>query len=144
MGIKGKRIDVTASEMMELRNQGYSNHDIAKMLDIGISTVVRYIGKQGRRMERLTAFEDKPINTAQTTVTHTDIYSPKPLKESYALCDSITAEIDHGAELLTITTDFGQICVDYARARELARFLVWASDKCKPRGGGEDGEKQIP
>lgn len=42
-----RKIYVTASEMMELRKQGMSNHDIAKSLDISANTVLRYIGKQG-------------------------------------------------------------------------------------------------
>lgn len=42
-----RKIYVTASEMLELREQGLSNHDIAKSLDVSINTVRRYIGSQG-------------------------------------------------------------------------------------------------
>ena len=42
-----RKINVTASEMMELRKQGMSNYDIAKSLDISGATVRRYIGTQG-------------------------------------------------------------------------------------------------
>ena len=42
-----RKIYVTAAEMLELRDQGLSNHDIAKSLDISYQTVIRYIGKQG-------------------------------------------------------------------------------------------------
>lgn len=55
------KIGVTPGEMLELREQGLSNHDIAKELDISYQTVVRYIGKQGRRMEGLAAFKDTPL-----------------------------------------------------------------------------------
>lgn len=48
------RIGVSVSEMMELRNQGYSNKDIAKMLDISIPSVYRYIGGQGCHMASVT------------------------------------------------------------------------------------------
>jgi predicted transcriptional regulator len=43
----GRRIGVTASEMLTMREEGMSNHDIAKALDISVPTVLRYIGKQG-------------------------------------------------------------------------------------------------
>lgn len=55
-----RKIDVTAGEMLELRKQGLSNHDIAMCLDISEQTVRRYIGKQGGHMERLEAFADTP------------------------------------------------------------------------------------
>ncbi len=55
-----KRIYVTKSEMMALREQGMSNHDIAKSLDISYQTVLRYIGKQDGHMEGLAGFRDAP------------------------------------------------------------------------------------
>ena len=42
-----KKLEVTPSEMLELRAQGMSNHDIAKSLDVDTTTVYKYIGKQG-------------------------------------------------------------------------------------------------
>ena len=42
-----KKLEVTPAEMLELRAQGMSNHDIAKSLDVDTATVYRYIGKQG-------------------------------------------------------------------------------------------------
>lgn len=53
-----RKIDVTAGEMLELREQGLSNHDIARSLDISYETVRRYIGNQNGRMENLAAFAD--------------------------------------------------------------------------------------
>ena len=41
------KLEVTPAEMLELRAQGMSNHDIAKSLDISMSAVYRYIGSQG-------------------------------------------------------------------------------------------------
>lgn len=61
MGIKGKKLEVSASEMMALRNEGYSNRDIANLLEISDLTVRRYIGPQGKRMESMAAFKtEKP------------------------------------------------------------------------------------
>lgn len=42
-----KKLEVTPAEMLELRAQGMSNHDIAKSLDISMSAVYKYIGSQG-------------------------------------------------------------------------------------------------
>lgn len=56
----GRKIYVTAAEMLELRKQGMSNHDIAKSLDICYATVLNYIGKQDGKMEGLAAFKDAP------------------------------------------------------------------------------------
>lgn len=55
-----RKIYVTADEMLQLREQGLSNHDIAKSLDISYATVVRYIGRQDGHMEALAAFKDTP------------------------------------------------------------------------------------
>lgn len=40
-----RKLQITASEMLEMRKQGMSNHDIAKSLEISYPTVLRYIGK---------------------------------------------------------------------------------------------------
>lgn len=40
-----KRLEVTASEMLELRRQGYDNKQIAEQLEVSYVTVWRYIGK---------------------------------------------------------------------------------------------------
>ena len=53
-----KRIGVSKSEMLQLREQGFSNKDIANLLEISYATVCRYIGPQGGRMESLAAFDE--------------------------------------------------------------------------------------
>lgn len=57
--MRGKKCEVSASEMMEMRREGLSNKDIAELLEISVPTVHKYIGKQGGRMERLAVFADK-------------------------------------------------------------------------------------
>ena len=42
-----RRIDISAEEMLAMREDGMSNYDIAAALDISVVTVRRYIGKQG-------------------------------------------------------------------------------------------------
>lgn len=40
-----RKLEVTASEMLELRRQGYDNKQIAEQLEVSYATVWRYIGK---------------------------------------------------------------------------------------------------
>lgn len=51
--MRGKSVlqEVSIDEMMELRNEGYSNNEIAELLDCSYQTVKRYIGIQGFRMQ---------------------------------------------------------------------------------------------
>lgn len=55
------KLELSVSELMQLRNDGYSNKDIARILDISVATVYNYIGKQGCRIPSATAsFISKP------------------------------------------------------------------------------------
>ena len=141
MGKRGRRLDVTASDMMELRNQGYSNYDIAKMLDIGQSTVQRYIGAQGKRMERLAAFKEKPTaKAAEEPTPHVEVYKPQAISEEYAICKSnpINITIDHVAEAICVKSGYGEIILDYDQSRELVQFLAWASrERCDSKESEE-------
>ena len=49
-----RKIEVTAEEMLALRNEPYclTNIEIAKRLDISLSTVLKYIGKQNGQPSR--------------------------------------------------------------------------------------------
>ena len=42
-----RKLGVSKNEMLQLREQGYSNKDIANLLEIHYATVHRYIGAQG-------------------------------------------------------------------------------------------------
>lgn len=56
-----KRLELSVSEIRQLREDGYSNKDIARILDISVATVYNYIGKQGCRIPSATAsFDTKP------------------------------------------------------------------------------------
>lgn len=65
------KLEISVSEMRELRNQGYSNTDIARILDISVGSVYNYIGSQKCRMESVIATEKEnstPPQTPQITV----------------------------------------------------------------------------
>lgn len=44
-----RRLELSTSEILEMRKQGMSNKEIAKALDVSVPTIVRWIGAQGRR-----------------------------------------------------------------------------------------------
>ena len=142
--MKGERIGVTASEMLELRKQGYSNRDIANMLDICTQTVRNYIGRQDGRMDNLEAFKDKPKPekaVAASAEPAIPTYVPKVTSARYKVSDELDVEIDHVGETLCIETINSDICITLDEARELVRFLAWASDKCKPTKENENEDK---
>lgn len=123
-----RKIDVTVSEMLQLRAQGMSNHDIAKSLDISVATVRRYIGAQGQRMERLAAFADaKPEPKKNETEEAPAIpqYDPKPFKESYEI-GNYTIELNNDDRLIEIA---GLIILSYEDIPDLVQFLAWAMRK---------------
>lgn len=124
-----RKIHVTAAEMMEMRQQGMSNHDIAKSLDISVPTVRRYIGPQGERMENLAAFADPPTRkktekeSAEMPVVPK--YEPKPFKEMYSVGDT-SVELDNDDHLITMSSESGDIVFAYEDIPDLVQFLAWA------------------
>ena len=122
MGFRGRKLDITPSELMELRNQGYSNSDIAQMLDISKTTVQRYIGKQGCHMGHLAAFEDKPKNKAVVAPAEPAIppYVPTLVTEQYVIGDceeQIGVEINHECETMKIDANGGDILITFDQVR---------------------------
>lgn len=122
-----KKIYVTASEMMEMRNRGMSNADIANSLDIHVNTVRNYIGRQDGHMEGYAAFKDNPSRrkTEAKYMPMIPKYEPKPVHEEYrvgnhAVCiDSITRSV-------TVDGDDGEITIPFESVPDLVQFLAWA------------------
>lgn len=126
-----RKIDVTASEMMQLREQGLSNHDIARSLDISANTVRRYIGVQPGGMENLEAFRDVPsprLAVKKEIVERAALlpkYAPKPVLEKYRIKDCMV-EIDNDHRVMSIDVDGSFVIVPYDLIPELTEFLAWA------------------
>lgn len=124
-----RKIYVTASEMLEMRKQGMSNHDIAKSLDISVPTVIRYIGKQGERMENLAAFADPPARKKRKKETEAPPvvpkYDPKPVLERFVIGD---CEITMNADIreISISSCGGEFLAAYDDIPQLVQFLAWA------------------
>lgn len=128
----GRKIFVTAAEMLELRKQGMSNHDIAKSLDISLPTVLRYIGKQGGKMEGLAAFKDtsrKKEEVKEEAVIPK--YEPKPIKEAFVIGD-MGITLNHDSRVMYFDFAFDQAYksidreIPYDKIPDLVQFLAWA------------------
>lgn len=120
----GRKIYVTAQEMLQLREQGMSNHDIAKSLDISYATVVRYIGRQDGHMEGLAAFKDTPPRKEEKelevhAVTH---YEAKPVVETFSV-SKCRIMLDHENRCVVIDDE---IMLPYDRMPDIVQFLAWA------------------
>ena len=130
-----RKIYVTASEMLEMRKQGMSNHDIAKSLDISVPTVIRYIGKQGERMENLAAFADPPTRKKRKKETEAPPvvpkYEPKPVKEAYVI-GNLEVTLNNDDRVLHIHTSrddsvaYNGKCISYDDIPDFVQFLAWA------------------
>ncbi len=147
-----RKIGVTASEMRQLREEGLSNYDIAKALDISYNTVRRYIGTQGgRKMERLEAFKDTPRKDAPKTVSvPNDVpkippYKPMAKSELYRLNEEKEILIDYERNVMYLrskNTDStsmlkDMVTINFSEVVDIIQFLVWAQ-KEKIEKGGED------
>lgn len=135
--MRGKKVEVSAAEMMEMRREGLSNKDIAELLEISEPTVYKYIGKQGRRMERLAAFAGKgkkqPEAKEEIRETKKQMTKPKyvPAEETYAV-GSVQVAVSNIVRYLTIKKDGDSVTLSYEQAAELLEFLAWLGrERCQ-------------
>lgn len=134
--MRGKKVEVSAAEMMEMRREGLSNKDIAELLEISEPTVYKYIGKQGRRMERLAAFAGKgkkQEEQEEIRETKKQMTKPKyvPAEETYAV-GSVQVAVSNIVRYLTIKKDGDSVTLSYEQAAELLEFLAWLGrERCQ-------------
>ena len=137
-----RKIYVTAAEMLELRKQGLSNHDIAKSLDISYPTVLRYIGKQDGKMEGLEAFKDaKPLKEEQEEAVKPIIpkCEPKPVVETFKVgkCRIMMSKENR---CLWINDE---ALLSYDCIPDLVQFLAWATrTRMEVTADGEEDKQQ--
>lgn len=121
-----KKIEVSQSEMLHMREQGLSNKDIANVLEISVATVFRYIGPQGGRMESLAAFnEPKP----EKVETHMEEHKPATkavdsLEMVYEIVKSadgsFRAEVDYESKCVSILDS----TIAFEQLAELSTFII--------------------
>ena len=125
--MRGSRIGVTAAEMLTMREQGMSNRDIARCLDISDQTVRNYIGRQDGRMEGYAAFKNPPSRKKMETEEMPVLpkYNPKPVHEEYHVGNH-TVSLDSITRSVTVDGDDGEITLPYESIPDLVQFLAWA------------------
>lgn len=125
----GRKIYVTAAEMLTMRENGMSNHDIAKALDISLPTVIRYIGRQDGRMEGLAAFRDAPPKKKDAMVqceVDSKKYDPNPVLERYEI-GGVQVDLNVKDQAVTIRMAYsGEVKLSFGSVPDLVQFLVWA------------------
>lgn len=131
-----KLTDITKSEMLRMREQGLSNRDIAKCLDIHYATVYNYIGKQGKRMENLAAFNE-PKKERVETPTEEVKTSPRAmdsLEMVYEVVKSadgnFRADVDYENKCVSVLdSTFG-----FDQLAELATFIIGLTSRIHSKG----------
>lgn len=121
-----KKIGISKSEMLQMREQGMSNKDIANVLEISKATVFRYIGPQGGRMENLAAFEERKPEKVETPK---EEQKPAPravdsLEMVYEIVKSADgtyrAEVDYESKCVSIL----DATIEFSKLAELATFVI--------------------
>lgn len=130
------RIPFTASELMALREEGLSNHDIAAKLDISEQTVRKYIGPQREQLPRLAAFADSEPHRTEECPPLEPAYSPKVVREDFEIADGISAAIyfdEPEGTGIFLTSSSGTIRLSPDQAATVMQFLAWASKHIERR-----------
>lgn len=117
------KIELSVSEMMQYRNDGYSNKDIARILDISVATVYNYIGKQGCHIPSATAsFISNPKKVEEAPPAKPEI----TVVSRVLSIDGYLFELTSLASGMSVTFADGQLVViddvdRFAQALEMAR-----------------------
>lgn len=131
-----RKLDVTRSEMLQLREQGLSNDDIAHVLEISRATVFRYIGGQGKRMESLRAFNEPKKEKVETPkeepkAPHKAVDALRTICESVRSADgTYQAEIDYEMEAVGLLGS----TISFSGMAELATFIIGLAGRVQSKG----------
>ncbi len=130
------KLGISKSEMLQLREQGLSNRDIAKVLDIHFATVYKYIGPQNERMENLAAFNEPKPKEVETPK---EEQKPSPkavdsLEMVYEIVKSaegqFRAELDYESKCVSILDS----TIEFNHLAELATFIIGLASRVEQRG----------
>lgn len=122
-----RKINVSRSEMLQLREQGLSNRDIAGLLDVSVATVIRYIGTQGRRMDSLAAFTPPKMKQEEQIPEDLPESSPRAvdkLELAYEIVKSadgtFSSELDYESKSCSLLN----ASIAFDKLPELLTFMV--------------------
>lgn len=131
------KLGISKSEMLRMREQGLSNRDIAKCLDIHFATVYNYIGPQGGRMENLAAFNEPKKEKVETPTEepkapHKAVDSLEMVYEIVKSADgTYRAELDYETKCISILDS----TVEFDQLAELATFIIGLAGRVQSKGG---------
>lgn len=133
--------DITKGEMLRMREQGLSNRDIAKCLDIHYATVYNYIGKQGGRMENLAAFDEPKPKEVETPKEETKTY-PKAVDSLGVVAETVRSA--DGVYQAQIEYELGVVevlgsTISFDGLAELATFIIGLTGRIEQRKGEQNG-----
>ena len=132
-----RKIGVTASEMMAMREQGLSNKDIANLLEINPLTVRRYIGNQPeRRMENMAAFkESKPKKMEEETVETPEIKraTDEVIVRRELLC-SRNGNVAVNVDYINRIAEFDVNAMSFDELADFATFVVGMVERIRKEG----------
>ena len=131
-----KLTDITKSEMLRMREQGLSNRDIAKCLDIHYATVYNHIGPQGKRMENLAAFDEPKKEKVETPMEEVKP-SHKPVDRLGVVAETVRsangvyqAQIEYELEVVEVLGS----TISFDGLAELATFIIGLTSHVQSKG----------
>lgn len=93
----------TVSEMLQLREEGYSNKEIARQFDVSYQTVLRAIGKQGFTSSPGSSFvESKPVRKSEPECTLKTVRKVTTLQGQ---CLTFTIDTENASVLINSRND---------------------------------------
>lgn len=136
-----KRIGVSKSEMLRMREEGLSNRDIAKCLDIHVATVYSHIGPQGGRMDNLAAFDDpKPTKVempkAEAKSVPRAVDQLVTVRETLMSADSnFEAELDYGLDecSMCLFGETSKLYIPFDKLPELVTFIIGLASRAEEK-----------
>ena len=120
--------EVTREEMLRLREQGYSNTEIAEQLECCYPTVIKYIGKSGIR--RANRKDENPAEIKKPEAVNTE-----RLKLVCKTFSGASASFELSRGGVTVVFEDGRISMNPERFREFAKDVLAVSQIAR----GDDG-----
>ena len=136
--MKSLERDVTVREMMTLRQEGWSNYEIAEKLGCCYATVLKYIGSQpkGIRGERLYTIPKKIAVQTADSDNNGDFMD---IKEMTVKGKSTSIKINFESQKVTLINGSGEITIPMQFLSSLADDVKLAVKVGEKFGGEFDG-----
>lgn len=136
--MKALEKDVTIREMMKLRQDGWSNYEIAEKLGCCYATVLKYIGNQpkGIRGERLYTVPKKVVIQTANLDSKEDVLD---IKEMTVKGKSTSVKVNLENQKVTFINGSGEITIPLQFVSSLADDVKLAIRVGEKFGGENDG-----